>query len=76
MPNVRLSMVFWRFCWVACHCVSRDSRGWADVNCGLEDSVCWDNRKVSGRPGTDGAPRAMDVVGVNFEVCVLVVVVG
>lgn len=80
MPNVRRRIVACSCDWVAAQFVRRDSSGWADERGVWEGSegCCW-RRRVSGRPGAEGAPRETeeeDVDDVNFEVWVFVVLVA
>jgi hypothetical protein len=46
------------------HCVRRDSRGWVDVvaEASEEVEVGSDERRVSERPGAEGAPRSVVLV--------------
>jgi len=68
MPNVRRRIVDCRVDWVDCQFARRDSRGWVDDRSGDEEELdCCCRRRVSGRPGAEGAPRETEVVGVNFE---------
>lgn len=55
----------------------RDSRGWVDVGwVVVGDVVWWERRRVSGRPGAEGAPRVMGSVAVVLVLEVLVLVVA
>lgn len=49
----------------------RDSRGWVDEGC---EVVVWERRRVSGRPGAEGAPLGWVVVVVVDEEEVVVLV--
>lgn len=59
--------------WVSVHCVRRASRGCVDADWGAVLLGAWvgvsEERRVSCRPGTEGAPRArVDVVeGASLE---------
>lgn len=78
MPNVRRRRVDCRFAWVCCHWERRASRGCVEEICEAdEECVCWERRRVSGRPGAEGAPRETEEeVEESLEDWVLVVVDG
>jgi hypothetical protein len=71
MPKLRRRRVCFRVSWVVVQAARRDSRGWVEevvVDWGMREA-----RRVSGRPGAEGAE------GWDFElevVVVLVVLVG
>ena len=78
MPVLRRSRECCRASWVAVQLARRDSRGWVDCSCcGASGEVVVvevrEERRVSCRPGAEGAPRSR-VEG--FLVLVLVVEVG
>lgn len=60
---------------MVCHWVRRDSSGWVDDGWFgvLRLAVWWESRRVSGRPGAEGAPRE---IGSEMLVLVLDFVVG
>ena len=61
MPKLRRRRVCWRDSWVDVHEERRDSRGCVEESCGCCDEVegeVREERRVSWRPGAEGAPRS------------------